>query len=131
MRSLLLLLAAVLGPAALAQPAIPTGTWTGSLTPQNHPDLHLPMTYTVEECAEGLAITVASAAGQAAEAREVRVTADRIRFTFEEPEENVPLACDLRQGEDGVFAGRCTAPDGKYATFTMEPPAQSTIGCTG
>ena len=130
MRSLLIALALVLGPAVLAQPAIPTGTWTGTLTPQNHPDLHLPMTYTVAECAEGLAITLASAAGQDAEARDVRVTAERIHFSFDEPEENVPLTCDLRRGEDGAFAGRCTATDGKYATFTMEPPAQSTIGCT-
>ncbi|NNF58106.1 MAG: hypothetical protein HKN04_07670 [Rhodothermaceae bacterium] len=130
MGSLLLLFAIALGPAVLAQPAIPTGTWTGTLTPQNHPDLHLPMTYTVEECAEGLAITLASAAGQAAEAREVRVTPDRIRFAFDEPEEDVPLTCDLRRDDDGAFAGRCMAANGTYATFTMEPPAQSTIGCT-
>lgn len=130
MRLFLLVCAFSLAPAVLAQPVIPTGTWTGTLTPQNHPDLRLPMTYTVEECAEGLAITLASAAGLSAEARAVRATSDRIRFTFDEPEARVPLTCDLRRGETGVFAGRCTAADGKYATFTMAPPAQSTIGCT-
>ena len=127
-----LLLAFVLGPPAFAQSSIPTGTWTGSLTPQNHPDLHIPMTYSVEECAEGLKITLTSGQGNAGavQARNVRVSAERVRFVFDEPEAEVPLTCRLERQRDGSFAGRCTADDGKYATFVMRPPAQSTIGCS-
>lgn len=126
----LLLGLAVLGPVSFAQAPVPTGTWTGTLTPHNHPTMHLPMTYQVEECAEGITITLASGDGQGVEARDVRATAERIRFAFTEPEANTPLGCDLRRQQDGAFTGRCTAPDGTYATFAMNPPSSSMIGCS-
>ena len=88
------------------------------------------MTYEVAECAEGVTITLASTDGQRTVTRDVNANAEQIRFTFNEPEEGVRLACNLLRGNDGAFAGRCTDAAGKYATFTMQPPEQSTIGCS-
>ena len=34
------------------------GTWTGSLTPMNHPDMALPLSYEVKQTGQTLAITL-------------------------------------------------------------------------
>lgn len=117
--SLLLVLAA-------CEPAAPTlqeGTWTGGLTPMNHPDMVTPLTYDVRAEDGAYAIALVGPGGGAVPMRSVRLEGDTLRYVFNEPEEGVALRCALGRQGDGSYAGRCTDPDGKWARFTMTPPA--------
>ena len=100
---------------------LPEGTWTGTFTPMNHPDMHAPVTYDVRYADAALALSITAPDGTPLPARDVAYTADALRFTFDEPDANVPLDCTLDAEATG-FAGRCTDAEGKWARFTMRPP---------
>ena len=104
-------------------PTLETGTWTGGLTPMNHPDMTMPMTYDVRRDADGLAISLAGEQGEMTPTHDVALDGDTLRFAFNEPEENVLLTCALGRQADASYAGRCTDAEGKWAHFTMVPPA--------
>lgn len=98
------------------------GRWTGALTPMIHPDMANPVAYDVRYEAGALHIDLVGPGGAAVPTRDVRLAADTLRFTFDEPEERVPLRCALGRDGAGGFAGRCADPTGKWARFTMRPP---------
>ena len=102
-------------------PPIPSGTWTGALTPERHPEMASPVAYRVAYPDGALTIEVVGADASALPARDAQLDGDTLRFAFDEPEGDVPLTCALGRDADG-FAGRCTAPDGQWAHFTMRPP---------
>ena len=97
---------------------LPEGAWSGGLVPMNHPDLMTPLTYAVRY-REGRLLIDIDGAGPT---RDARLEGDTLRFGFTEPEEGVPLDCALGRQADGRLIGRCTAPDGQWARFTMIPP---------
>ncbi|MDX1421159.1 MAG: hypothetical protein R3181_14435 [Rubricoccaceae bacterium] len=116
----------LLGPLALAAcaatPPLPEGRWTGALTPERHPELKTPVAYDVRYEGDRLVVAIVGPGGQEVPTRDVRLTPAALVFAFDEPEEGVPLHCVLDRDGDGGFAGRCTAPDGQWARFTMRPP---------
>lgn len=101
------------------------GRWTGDLTPMNHPDRTSPIAYDVDYSTGKLSIALVGPDGGAIPARDARLDADTLRFSFNEPEEGVPLRCALGGDGAGGFSGRCTDADGKWARFTMRPPSPS------
>lgn len=98
------------------------GRWTGAITPMNHADVENPVAYDVRYEGSALHIDLVGPGGAAVATREVRLETDTLRFTFNEPEEGVPLRCALARDGAGGFAGRCTDVDRKWARFTMRPP---------
>ena len=113
-------------PALRAAPTsdrLPPGTWTGGLAPMNHPDRVTPLTYVVGYDGDALTVRLGSA-GSLVTARNVEVRGDTLSFAFDEPEEGVPLRCGLGADGRGGFAGRCADASGKWAWFTMTPPAE-------
>ncbi len=104
-----------------SSPPLEPGVWTGTLTPMNHPDLHQPVTYDVQSSNGALSIALVGPGGQAVPTRSVQLDPDTLFFTFDEPEEQVPLDCALVRDADEL-AGRCTDASGKWARFTMRPP---------
>lgn len=108
---------------APSQPALQEGTWTGGLTPMNHPDRVLPLTYEVSRADDGsLSLTLGSGDTQTP-TRDVILDGDTLSFVFNEPEENVELTCALGRQADAGYAGRCTDAEGKWGHFTMTPPS--------
>ncbi len=107
--------------ACSAQPTLQQGTWTGGLTPMNHPDMVIPLTYEVSRADGHLTITLINS-GQRTPTREARIEGDTLTFVFNEPEENVELTCALARQPAAGYAGRCTDADGKWGHFTMMPP---------
>ena len=105
-------------------PCLAVGTWTGGLAPMHHPDRVTPLTYRVGYDGDALTLAVGGPDGVAIPARDVALRADTLRFVFDEPEEGVPLRCALGAGEAGAFEGRCADASGKWARFTMTPPAR-------
>ena len=104
-------------------PVLEEGRWTGALTPMNHPEMTNPIAYEVRSGEEGLTIDLVGAGDTPIPTRRPHLEGDTLAFSFTEPEEQVLLACSLgRVGSEG-FAGRCTDESGKWARFTMEPPA--------
>ena len=104
-------------------PNLAVGTWTGTLTPMNHPDMANPITYTVRYPNDALAIDLIGPGGNRLFTRSIHHTADSLHFTVDEPEEGVTLHCALGRQPDEGFAGRCADATGKWARFTMTPPA--------
>ena len=102
---------------------LPEGTWTGALTPMNHPEMANPVTYAVRYDDGALAIDLIGPNGSATTTRDVQLEADTLRFAFDEPEEGITLRCALGGTAEHGFAGRCADASGKWARFTMAPPA--------
>ncbi len=132
MSRLLVFLAFVFGPAALAQPALPTGAWTGTLQWRDAEPVALDGT--LEECAEGLKLALASGGG-AYQADEVlrldaEAEAPALRFRLANTQRRYDLACAAERQADGTFAGRCQTDEGVWARLELQPPAQSLIGCS-
>ena len=99
------------------------GTWTGTLTPMNHPEMATPLIYDVRHVGDSLAITLTSPAlPDSVVMREITLTADTLSFAFNEPEADVLLRCALGRQEDGSYTGRCADAEGKWATFAMIAP---------
>lgn len=100
------------------------GIWTGEITPMNHPDRSSPLAYEVAYADERLTIVIEGADGQKLPTREVLLEGDELAFVFTEPEASIPLTCSLTRQPDGHFEGRCADAEGKWARFTMRPPAE-------
>ncbi|HYE97130.1 MAG TPA: hypothetical protein VD962_13060 [Rubricoccaceae bacterium] len=130
MRTLALVALALLAPTASAQlfaTAIPTGTWSGTLS---RPGGQVALTAEVEECAEGLKLTVKPTRGAEQEVRDLQIETNRVRFRFVEPLGGRPVACTLTRRTDESYRGACTASRGPALTLVLRPPARSTLGCS-
>lgn len=104
-------------------PVLPEGTWTGTLTPMNHPEMANPITYDVHYPEGALAIDLIGPNDSRITTRAVHLTVDSLHYRFDEPEEGVTLQCALGRRSDGHFDGRCMDAAGQWARFTMVPPA--------
>ena len=119
-----ILIGAALGLSACqTAPSLQEGRWTGALTPMNHPDMATPVSYDVQYAGRSLSIALVGPGGDVLPTRQPRLSGDTLFFAFDEPDEHVSLSCALSEAAIG-YAGRCTAPDGKWARFTMVRPEQ-------
>lgn len=91
------------------------GQWSGGLTPMNHPDITNPLVFDVKY--EGTTLVSLEIQTQ-----NPTVTRDTLFYSFNEPEEQVPLNCELAMDSVTEYSGRCTDADGKWAHFTMIAP---------
>ncbi|MEO0557926.1 MAG: hypothetical protein AAF170_07060 [Bacteroidota bacterium] len=127
-RSFVLLLGLALSACASTRSEAPTrlaeGTWTGTLTPMNHPDQNTPMRYRVAYLEEDLSIEMDWPGGDALPARDAELQEGMLTFGLIEPEGNASLQCNLARQPDGSFDGRCADAEGKWARFTMLPPVE-------
>lgn len=101
---------------------IKQGTWTGYLTPMNHPEMKNEVRYNVQYVESELQIELTGPGGEPIQTKTPRVVNDTLFYSFDEPEEEVTLNCALGKTESGSFEGRCTDASGKWATFGMIPP---------
>ena len=133
MRSLLLALPLLLASAAAAQPALPTGDWYGTIEWGGSEPVAL--TGDLEECVEGLKIKLNSEDGAYRAEDVVQIeeatAAPTFGFDMTNTRRNYALTCTAARQTDGTFAGRCRTTDGTWARLRLQPPAQSTIGCSG
>ena len=106
------------------EPQLQVGTWSGSITPMNHPEMANPISYKVTYPEEVMTIDILGPDSSLISERNVRFENDTLFFQFDEPEEQVPLDCELgRQANQEVhFSGRCTDASGQWALFTMIVP---------
>lgn len=112
----------ILSTACQTAPKLPEGRWNGSLTPMNHPDMQNQVAYNVSYESDKLQISLIGPNNSTVDVQNPRIEGDTLFFAFNEPEEHVLLRCALVGEEADGFAGRCTAPSGKWAHFTMRPP---------
>lgn len=99
------------------------GLWTGVIVPMHHPEQETPLSYVVTHPEEILSIAIVGPDGSLLLTRDARLDGDTLRFVFNEPEEGVELTCALGAVQ-GAYEGRCTDASGKWARFTMSPPAE-------
>jgi hypothetical protein len=121
MRTGLLLLVLTLGGCTNAD-TLPEGRWTGSLTPMNHPDLQTDIVFDVSTTAGELSIVLIGPGGEEINVSEPVLEGDTLRYSFREPEQNALLTCALGRLQDGVFEGKCSDSEGKWALFRMNSP---------
>src|SRR5262245_62089225 len=119
-RSLVVLPAFVLAVAAAgaAQQApgkLPTGTWSGKVTPQDQSPIHI--TLEVAEKAEGLEIAVTIPQRGTFKAASIKLETDRLAFSI------VPGAatviCSLNKQADASYVGDCTDDGGETVRLVM------------
>ena len=104
-----------------SQTALQEGTWTGGLTPMNHPDMVMPLTFEVRRIHGKLSIVLNNGETQTP-TYGLTIEGDTLSFIFNEPEDQVELTCAFGRQADASYAGRCTDAGGKWAHFTMTPP---------
>jgi len=98
------------------------GQWIGDLVPMNHPDHATPLRFDIEVEDAVIRLTVVGPDSTGLEAYDVSLSADTLRYTFDEPEADVPLRCVLARADGGSFEGRCADEGGKWAHVRMRPP---------
>ena len=98
------------------------GNWSGHLTPMNHPEMSIPVNYSVTYTKSGLNISIIGSDGVPVKTENPRIARDSLLFAFNEPEEQVKLDCALVRNNEMDFTGRCTDSSGKWAEFTMVAP---------
>ena len=84
-------------------------TWTGGLTPMNHPEMVMPITYDVSHADGHLAVTLITGDIQTP-MRDAQVEGDTLSFVFNEPEANVLLTCVLARQEDKAMPVAVSMP---------------------
>ena len=99
-----------------------TGIWSGELTPMHHPDVHTSLQFAVSAPAGSPVIEIKGPDDVVIPTHDVSVSEAGVVFSFFEPEADVLLQCDLRFQETGALLGRCTDPQGKWASLTMRRP---------
>lgn len=117
--SAVLLSAACTGAPSEAPAPLAEGRWAGSLTPMNHPDQATPVAFDIREDRGAWTVTLLGPGGATLPGRDVSWDGATLRFTFDEPEAGVPLACAWTSREGAVLAGRCTDADGRWAQFDV------------
>ena len=117
-----LLLAAFLIAACNSSTELREGRWSGHLSPMNHPDMTIPVSYNVAYSLNKLDITIIGSNGAPVKARNPHIKEDTLYFAFNEPEEQVLLECALARQNSSEFSGKCVDSSGKWAQFTMAAP---------
>ncbi len=128
MRLLLItsLLLAALSSVVSAQP-LPTGEWTGELAWSNAEPVTL--TATLKTCAEGLKIRLSSNNERYRTNDTIIARSGPVEFAIHNIQRGYALACVLSRQDDGSLSGNC-ATGSSRARVTLQPPEQSTIGCS-
>ena len=96
---------------------IPTGIWTGSVTPPGAEEAAVKFDVTSQN--DSVAITIDAGGHGTFKAEGVKVEPTRIVFSFRPG----PLVvCVLTKKDDETFAGECTDDGGAAALIVMVPP---------
>ena len=120
MRSLyrmLIGLATLVVPAALAAQRLTPGRWTGTITPPNQGVIEA--VFDVRMSGDTTKITL-SAGPLESEASEIKVEANRLLFTFR-PGDNT-VKCILLLHDDKSYSGDCLDDQGGKGVIVMQPP---------
>ena len=115
-RFLATFVAAAVVPAALLAADLPTGEWTGTVTPPE--GTATPATFTVGQADGQTAISV-SVMGLNLEFREIEITDDGLAFTWTPGPD---VRCQLELQDDSTYSGPCTDTEGGTGHITMVPP---------
>jgi hypothetical protein len=105
-------------PAASSAQTIEAGTWTGTVQPPGNEVYQV--TCVVSGTKDSVAITIRQEQLGSFPARDIRVLADRITFTWSPGNDNVK--CILMKKDDSSFAGDCTDAEGGTGHLVMIPP---------
>ena len=120
MRSLhrmLIGVATLVVPAALAAQRLTPGRWTGTITPPNEGAIEA--AFDVRMSGDTTKITL-SAGPLESEASEIKVEANRLLFTFR-PGDNI-VKCILLLHDDRSYSGDCIDEQGGKGVIVMKPP---------
>lgn len=103
--------------AQTAQPVMPVGLWTGTVTPPMAETT--PVTFDVKSSNDTITIDIDAGDHGKFPASDVVFSGTRLTFAFTP---GPTVQCVLNKKDDGSFAGECTEGDGNAAQITMVPP---------
>ena len=104
--------------AAQSTPAkLPTGTWTGSVTPPGQEQVAV--SFDVAAQNDTFSITINAGGHGTFKADGIKVEPGRLVFSFTP---GPVVVCVLTQKEDASYAGDCTEDDGSAAQIVLVPP---------
>lgn len=118
----LLLISFCLATACNTSSELKEGRWSGHLTPMNHPEMSIPVSYDVTYTERGLNVSIIGSDGVPVLTQNPHIERDTLFFVFIEPEEQVSLDCALARQDTSGFTGKCIDSSGKWAQFTMVSP---------
>ena len=110
-------IATLVVPAALAAQRLTPGRWTGTITPPNQGAIEA--VFDVRMSGDTTKITL-SAGPLESEASEIKVEANRLLFTFRPGDDTVK--CILLLHDDKSYSGDCLDEQGGKGVIVMTPP---------
>lgn len=99
---------------------LPSGLWSGYLSPMNQPHKRTSLNYEVKHLQENTSLEILGPGGINIPTHELLLIKDTLFFSFNRPMEEVSLSCALQKVNKNYYYGRCSGPEGNWATFTMK-----------
>ena len=119
MRQLLLLLMILLTSCSTTK-TLPSGHWSGYLSPMDQADKRTDLKYLVDHTDDLLSLQIFGPRGLNIEPKEVQMANDTLFFSFDKLDQTGTNTCALRKINKKYYYGRCTDSDDRWAVFTMQ-----------
>lgn len=99
---------------------LPSGQWSGYLSPMGIDDKRTLLTYQVEHIDEDVNLQIFGPRGMNMQAKELELVNDTLHFSFDKMDSSGSNSCSLKRVTKDYYYGRCTDDDGRWAIFAMQ-----------
>jgi len=99
---------------------LPSGQWSGYLSPMGQEDKRTMLSYQVDHVADSVNLQIFGPRDMNMEAKELLMTSDTLFFSFEKMDQSGTNSCALKKVTKDYYYGRCTDSDGRWAIFAMQ-----------
>ena len=107
---------------------LPTGSWSGYVSPMDFPNSRIILNYKVYDLGESVGLQIFSPGGTEIQTKNIQMTKDSLFFSYDKQKQQGEFSCGLEKVNKHYYYGRCTDSDGKWALFTMKHNLLNEVG---
>lgn len=107
---------------------LPSGHWSGYVSPMNQPNTRATLNYEVDYLEEIISLQLYSPEGEKIQTSELQLTKDSLFFSYKRQEQQGTLSCGLKKVNRNYYYGQCADEEGKWAIFTMKHSSLTDVG---
>ena len=115
----LFLLAVVLSSCSSSK-MLPSGQWSGYLSPMGIEDKRTLLSYQVDYIGEDVNLQIFGPRGINMQAKGLELVNDTLHFRLDKMDNSGSNSCALKRVTKDYYYGRCTDTDGRWAVFAMQ-----------